>query len=148
MQTFDKQSQVRSIDEMLESTLYVQAKNAEIERLQAEIQRLTTAGLNAAYGETIKADEANDYYAEAANLHIELGEAQERILNLEAALAEIESICQTQSDNLQRYAASELEHNRRYTDLRTKLDAANAELHELRIKSRKRRSGEPQRRMK
>lgn len=40
MQTFDNHQQVRPIDEMLERTLYVQAKNAEIERLRAENEAL------------------------------------------------------------------------------------------------------------
>lgn len=42
MQTFSSQQQVRSIDEMLESTLYVKAKNVSIERLQAENADLRT----------------------------------------------------------------------------------------------------------
>lgn len=42
MQTFDSQQQVRSIEELLERTLYVKAKNVSIERLQAENADLRT----------------------------------------------------------------------------------------------------------
>lgn len=73
-------------------------------------------------------NQQNDYYVEADRLRAENAD-------LRKDLARVEAICITQSDNLQRYAAGELEHNRRYTDLRAKLDAANAELHELRIKT-------------
>lgn len=44
--------------------------------LRNEVARLTTAGLDAAYGETIKADEVNDYYEEAERLRNQLSEAQ------------------------------------------------------------------------
>lgn len=52
------------------SAAVIPALQQRITELEAEIARLTSAGLNAAAGETIKADEANDYYAELERLRI------------------------------------------------------------------------------
>lgn len=105
-----------NIEQMMEWTYGItppdvyQAAQSEL----AAIHRLTST------------DEAAEW-VDLAALH------DAEIKRLRAQLTEVEALCQTQSDNLQRYAASELEHNRRYADLTAKLAAANAELHELRI---------------
>lgn len=104
MQTFSNQHQVRSVEELLERTLYVQAKNAEIERLTVENAELRMRV-------AIIGDQRDKIAAELrdmVDLQIELAEAQDELIALRAQLTEVEAICATQSDNLQRYAASEL----------------------------------------
>lgn len=56
------------------------------------------------------------------------------ITDLSTQIAQLEDLCEMHSANLQRYAARELEHNRRAADLRTKLAVAQAELRELRCR--------------
>lgn len=74
-------------------------------------------------------------WVELAALHdAEIKRLRAENADLTAKLTQVEEICQMQSANLQRYAASEFEHNRRAADLTAKLAAANAELHDLRIK--------------
>jgi hypothetical protein len=51
------------------------AERAKVAALEADVERLTNAGLECAYGETIKADEANDYAAQVEKLEALVKEA-------------------------------------------------------------------------
>lgn len=89
MQTFDNQHQVRSISSMLESTPYVQAKNAEIEALRAENKALQARIFRK--DELIRQDTVawqslsahkDQLETENADLRTKLDEAQEEVRRL------------------------------------------------------------------
>jgi hypothetical protein len=107
----------------------------KLEAANEEINRLTNAGLACAYGETMATDEAGEWFRVATEQREVITRLRAENAELTAKLAQLEDLCEMQSANLQRYAANEFEHNRRANDLRTKLEAANKELDELRIKA-------------
>jgi hypothetical protein len=89
--------------------------------LRTEINRLTNAGLECAHGETMATDEAAEW-VDLAALH-------------DAKIKHLQAENQSHLETLYKFSTDMMGAEDKIADLTAKLEAANAELHDLRIKA-------------